>query len=103
MLFCVYNKGKVEISEQDYKNVIVIFWKMINKYQRRIVCLGALISSEWVLITDECFNILNPFEHMTAAVGSELTEITFVGYQEVLSENKFYILIVSSLTVYCTI
>ena len=103
MLFCVYNKGKVEISEQDYKNVIVIFWKIINNEQRQMVGHGALISSEWVLITHECFNFLNPFEHMTAAVGSELSEITFVGYQEVLSDKKFYILIVSSFTVYCTI
>ena len=103
MFFCVHNKGNVQISEEDYKNGIVILRTQINKNQRRTVGLGTLISSEWVLITDECFEKLKPFQHITAAIGSELTEITIVGYQELLQERKFYILIVSNLTVYSTI
>ena len=86
---------KAELSQQDYDNVIVTFWK------DRTLCIGALIRSDWVIVSHECHNILLQFPDFFPLFGSfarnnYFPEIGIAGIAVIHTQSRFIILIVSS-------
>ena len=98
MFFCSYNKGQVQITRQDYENVIVIFRKKNAENKLEIVCLGTLITKKWILVSVTCNNMLKPHSEVTASIGSSSQTLDIFGYQEVRPRSQFTILVVSSFT-----
>ena len=91
------NGDEVEVSQHDYNNVIVSFWK------DRTLCIGALIRSDWVLVTHECHNILLRFPEFIILFGGFAMEgffpaVNIASVAVIHTQSKFLILIVSSST-----
>ena len=91
------NGEKVAVSQQDYDNVIVSFWK------DRTLCIGALIRSDWVLVIHECYNILLQNPEFLPLFGGYVRkrffpQINIVSVATISSHSRFIILVVSSST-----
>ena len=98
MFFCSYNKEQVQISKQDYENVIVIFRKKNAENKLEIVCLGTLITKKWIFVSIQCYDMLRPFSEITASIGKRSQTLDIYGGQEVRPRSEFTILVVSSFT-----
>ena len=97
---------KVIVSDDQYLNVIVFFWKIIYEEDiQELLCHGAIIASNWIFVTKKCHeNILNSNCTVLSTGGSyfEDIDIDFVIKSTIQFEKRsqFVILVVSSITEY---
>ena len=58
----------LDISIQDYRNIIVSFWKMglDNKY--KLICVGALVSLDLVVITLKSLDKMPVFSEIIVSI-----------------------------------
>ena len=89
------------ISDDKYLNTIVSFWKIIPKEgKRELLCLGALIGSNLVFITNKCHDFLNKSNNTIICTGSSYFDDIYMHFiieasQELHKHSQFIILVVS--------
>ena len=89
-------------SDDQYLNFIVSFWKINSDVgERKLLCLGALIASNWIFVTKTCYNILRESKRTVICTGSSYfddIDINFIikSIIEFPKISKFIILVVSS-------
>ena len=93
--FCTYNEEQVDISKENYENVIAIFWKKNAEGNEEIACLGASISEKWILVTIKDLNTLNQYSVTTATIGKSSLKLTIAGKQRIGGRSNFIIVVVS--------
>ena len=70
-----------------------------------ILCLGALIKSDWVVVTKDCNKILSPSHEILVSIGrnylNNLTIDSTIKYtQDISLKSRLIIVVVSSCTLY---
>ena len=93
--FCTNNEEQVDISKENYENVIAVFWKTNADGNEEIVCLGASISEKLVLITNKDLDTLNQYSITTATIGKNSPKLRIAGKQRIRAQSNFIILVVS--------
>ena len=66
-----------------------------------ILCLGALIKSDWIVITKECKKILPPYNEIIVSIGRNYInnvtiDSTIETIHDINEKSKFIIIVVSS-------
>ena len=96
------DKNDVMFSPDEYFKVIASFWKVnFETKHRSILCLGALIRSNWILTNRECDYHLYPLKEIGVLTGSKyfidrnpefiLDDRLYIG-----SQSNYVIIIVSN-------
>ena len=94
------------VSDDQYLNVIVFFWKIIyEEGKRKLLCHGALIASNWIFATKKCHEIISDSDCTVLSTGGSYFEdidIDFVIKSTIKFDKRsqFVILIVSSIREY---
>ena len=95
------NTETVEINKDEYLNVVVSFWKKDLQLEKVMLCVGALIKSNWIFVTYECSLILYPRNEIgvqTRTMHSNKIDPVLIieREQEIPGHSRFTILVVSS-------
>ena len=99
MSVCADNKRKITITSKDYTNILVSLWKMVSEKEYYILCIGALIKSNWIFVTTQCSDKLNPLEDVGILTGmnkpSDTPERILSSKKPFRDNSEFIILVVS--------
>ena len=99
MAICAENKRKTAIVPRDYTNILVSLWEIISEKEYNILCLGALINSYLVFITNQCSKMLEPLSEVGVLTGinniTDYPERILNSKQRLRAYSKFSILFVS--------
>ena len=96
------DKNNVTLSRDEYLKVIVSFWKVsFETKNRSILCLGALIGSNWIFTTKRCDCRLHPIKEIGVLTGSKYfidpnPEFILDDRLEMGSQSNYVIIIVSN-------
>ena len=92
-----------DISIEDYHNIIVSFWKRGHDGKLKLICVGALVSLDLVVITLKSYAKMPVFSEIIVSIegynnSKDEISLKIIRKEIIRSNSRFILLVVSSST-----